>query len=157
MSRRRGTLTLRREDGRIVCDSVTVADSALRRMRGLLGRRALPPDEGIVLRPAWSIHTAFMRFAIDVIFVDRVGRVARLIRDLRPWHVAAAFGASATIECAAGTIAARDVAIGDQLCLEETIEEGDSGTMGVDLGFSWSRRITAASPACSGSKMPHSS
>ena len=64
------SLTLRREDGRIVCESVRVADTIARRMRGLLGRKDLPSDEGILLRPAWSIHTAFMRFPIDAVFID---------------------------------------------------------------------------------------
>ena len=64
------TLTLRREDGRIVCERVVVADRAHRRMRGLLGRKYLRQGEGMVLRPGWSIHTAFMRFPIDVVFLD---------------------------------------------------------------------------------------
>ena len=88
MSRRRGTLTLRREDGRIVCDSVTVADSAARRLRGLLGRRTLSAGEGIVLRPAWSIHTAFMRFSIDVVFIDAEQVVMRVEHGLRPFKTA---------------------------------------------------------------------
>jgi len=64
------TLTLRREDGRIVCERVVVADRAHRRMRGLLGRKYLRQGEGMVLRPGWSIHTAFMRFPIDAVFLD---------------------------------------------------------------------------------------
>ena len=60
MARKSGTLTLRREDGRIVCENVRVTDRTFRRMWGLLGRRTLPIGQGIVLRPAWSIHTAFM-------------------------------------------------------------------------------------------------
>ena len=63
-------LTLRREDGRVVAESVTVADSTMRRLRGLLGKRDLPSGYGVLLRPAWSIHTAFMRFPIDVVFLD---------------------------------------------------------------------------------------
>ena len=63
-------LTLRREDGRVVAESVTVADSTMRRLRGLLGKGDLPSGQGILLRPAWSIHTAFMHFPIDVVFID---------------------------------------------------------------------------------------
>ena len=63
-------LTLRREDGRVVAESVIVADSTMRRLRGLLGKRDLPSGHGVLLRPAWSIHTAFMRFPIDVVFLD---------------------------------------------------------------------------------------
>lgn len=115
MNRRRGTLTLRREDGRIVCDSVTVADSTLRRMRGLLGRRTLPPGEGIVLRPAWSIHTAFMHFSIDVVFIDAEQVVMRVEHGLRPFSTASCRGAREVVELAAGECERRGLAPGDRV------------------------------------------
>ena len=115
MGRRRGTLTLRREDGRIVCDSVTVADGTFRRMRGLLGRRTLPADEGIVLRPAWSIHTAFMRFSIDVVFIDAEQVVMRVEHALRPFKTASCRGAREVVELAAGECERRGLAAGDRI------------------------------------------
>jgi hypothetical protein len=115
MGRLRGTLTLRREDGRIVCDSVTVADSALRRMRGLLGRRTLLSGEGIVLRPAWSIHTAFMRFSIDVVFIDAEQVVLRVEPSLRPFKTASCRGAREVVELAAGECERRGLAPGDRV------------------------------------------
>ena len=63
-------LTLRREDGRVVAESVTVADSTLRRLRGLLGKGRSAVGPRRTVRPAWSIDTAFMRFPIDVVFLD---------------------------------------------------------------------------------------
>src|SRR5436309_937259 len=74
------TLTLRREDGRVVCERCAVADRAHHRMRGLLGRRRLQPGEGMVLRPAWNVHTAFMRFPIDVVVFDGANKVADALR-----------------------------------------------------------------------------
>jgi len=115
VSRPRGTLTLRREDGRIVCDSVTVADTTLRRLRGLLGRRSLPAGEGIVLRPAWSIHTAFMHFPIDVVFVDAEQVVMRVERSLRPFSTATCRGAREVVELAAGECERRSLAPGDRI------------------------------------------
>jgi len=115
MGRRRGTLTLRREDGRIVCDSVTVADSTLRRMRGLLGRRTLPSGQGVVLRPAWSIHTAFMRFPIDVVFVDAEQVVMRVEHSLRSFKTASCRGAREVVELAAGECERRGLAPGDRI------------------------------------------
>ncbi len=115
MARRRGTLTLRREDGRIVCDSVTVADGAFRRLRGLLGRRSLAPGEGLVLRPAWSIHTAFMRFPIDVVFVDAEQVVLRVEPALRSFKTASCRGAREVIELAAGECERRGLATGDRI------------------------------------------
>jgi uncharacterized membrane protein (UPF0127 family) len=53
-------------------------------MRGLLGRRSLPPGEGLLIAHCGSIHTVGMRFAIDVVFLDRSWRVCRVCRNLRP-------------------------------------------------------------------------
>ena len=83
---RRGLLTLRREDGRIICETVQVADTIWRRMRGLLGRNSLEPAKGLLLRPAWSIHTMFMRFPIDVVFVDHDLIVIRIAHVAPPVH-----------------------------------------------------------------------
>jgi uncharacterized membrane protein (UPF0127 family) len=71
----------------------------------------------LILSPCWTIHTAFMRFPIDVAFVGRDGRVVRVAQDMAPWRVAAAPSASVTIELAAGVLHARDVQVGDQLYL----------------------------------------
>jgi len=115
MGRPKGTLTLRREDGRIVCDSVQVADSAGRRLRGLLGRGSLAPGEGIVLRPAWSIHTAFMRFPIDVVFVDAEQVVMRVEPSLRPFKTASCRGAREVVELVAGECQRRGLVTGDRV------------------------------------------
>jgi uncharacterized membrane protein (UPF0127 family) len=84
-------------------------------MRGLLGRDTLAPGEGLLIRPASSIHTFFMRFAIDAVFVDRAGTVVKVVSGLRPWRCAAARRASAVLELAAGEAAARGVQVGDRL------------------------------------------
>lgn len=81
---------------------VAVADSPWTRMVGLLAHRALPGDEGLWLSPAWSIHTWFMRFPIDVVFVDRDDRVLRIVEALGPWRLASQRKAHAVIELAAG-------------------------------------------------------
>ena len=68
---KRGTLTLRREDGRIVCEHVRLADTyADAAPSGCSGGGRCRPGDGVALRPSFSIHTAFMRFPIDVIFLD---------------------------------------------------------------------------------------
>ena len=109
------TLTLRREDGRIVCDRVVVADRAHRRMRGLLGRRALRAGEGMVLRPAWSIHTAFMRFPIDVVFLDADQVVLRVEPGVRSWRTVSCRGAREIVEMAAGECRRRGLEVGDRV------------------------------------------
>jgi len=115
MPRRRGTLTLRREDGRIICEHVKIADTYMRRTVGLLGRKTLPPDEGIVLRPSFSIHTFFMRFPIDLIFLDQDLVVIKLAENLRPFHTSSCRGAREVVELAAGECARAGLAVGDRV------------------------------------------
>jgi len=86
-------------------------------MRGLLGRKELPDGEGILLRPAGSVHTFFMRFPIDVVFLDRDLRVVSVARDVPPWKARGARGAKAVLELAAGEIARRKLVAGDALSL----------------------------------------
>src|SRR5918999_1959133 len=108
-------LTLRREDGRIVCERVVVADRAYRRMRGLLGRRYLREGEGMVLRPGWSIHTAFMRFPIDAVFLDADQVVIKIHPEVGPWRTVSCRGAREVVELAAGECARRGLVVGDRV------------------------------------------
>ena len=66
-----GERTLVTADGTVVCPRCRIAKDPWTRMRGLLGRRQLDDGEGILLRPASSVHTWFMLFPIDVVFLDR--------------------------------------------------------------------------------------
>ena len=109
---------LTREDGRVVCEHVLVAARPLRRMRGLLGRATLPAGEGILLRPAGSVHTFFMRFPIDVVFLDREQVVVGIERSLEPWKTAGKRGAKAVVELAAGECDRRGLAVGDRLATD---------------------------------------
>jgi uncharacterized protein len=98
-----------------VCERCVLADTALARMRGLLGRRDLPNGEGILLKPASSVHMAFMRFPIDAVFLDGNFRVVKVAADLRPWRMAGSRQAKAVLEIAAGEAARRGLTTGDQL------------------------------------------
>ncbi len=106
-----------RDDGTVICDACDVADSAWSRSRGLLGRTALAAGEGILLRPASSVHTWFMRFPIDVVYVDRDLRVTKIVERLPPWRVSAARRARGVVELAAGACARTGLAVGERLRL----------------------------------------
>jgi uncharacterized protein len=110
-----GTLTLRREDGRIVCERCVVADRAHRRMRGLMGRRRLNSGQGMVIRPAFAIHTHFMRFPIDAVFLDSDQVVIAIEKELRPWRTASCRGAREVVELAAGECDRRGLEVGDRV------------------------------------------
>lgn len=106
---------LTREDGRVVCEHLLVAARPLRRMIGLLGRRDLAEGEGILLLPAGSVHTFFMRFPIDVVFLDKEHRVLGIDAALPPWRTAGRRGAKAVVELAAGECERRGLQVGDRL------------------------------------------
>ena len=100
-----------------VADAVEVAVTRRARRKGLLGRAGLAPFSALVLAPCAAVHTMFMRFAIDVIFVDSKGRAVHVVPGLAPWRAAMALFAHAVIELPAGTLASREVAVGDSLYL----------------------------------------
>jgi uncharacterized membrane protein (UPF0127 family)/CheY-like chemotaxis protein len=102
-------------DWQIVCHRAILADRTLRRMRGLMGRSGLAEGEGMLLRPAPAIHTAFMRFPIDVVFLDNETRVLEIIEALPPWRTASNRRSRAVLELGAGEARRRNVRVGNQL------------------------------------------
>jgi uncharacterized membrane protein (UPF0127 family) len=88
-------------------------------MRGLLGRSGLEPGSGMLIDAAPSVHMFFMRFPIDVVFLDRDWKVVGIRSRLRPWRVAGARRAVAALELPAGAAAEAGIEVGDVLVLEE--------------------------------------
>ncbi len=104
--------------GTTLVDKGEEATGAVARGIGLLGRSALPPGGGLLLRPCQSIHTFFMRFPIDVVFVNGDGRVIRLAEHLRPNRIGPVVRqARYVVEMPAGTISATSTEIGDRLAV----------------------------------------
>jgi uncharacterized membrane protein (UPF0127 family) len=113
---RAGALVLRREDDdRVLCERCVLADTVWRRLRGLIGRGELQPGEGIVLRPSWSVHTFFLRYPIDAVFVDADQVVVRVVERMRPWRWATCHEAHDVVELRAGECARSMVARGQRL------------------------------------------
>ena len=90
--------------GAVVADQLLTAFTAAERNKGLLGRSSLADGSAMIIAPCTAVHTFFMQFPIDVAFVKKDGRVLKLRRAVRPWRMAAAFGAFAVIELPAGTL-----------------------------------------------------
>jgi len=84
-------------------------------MRGLLGRKYLRHGEGMVLRPGWSIHTAFMRFPIDAVFLDADQVVIRIEHEIGPWRTVSCRGAREVVELPAGECRRRGLEMGDRV------------------------------------------
>ena len=111
----RGVIAIVRSDGAIACERCTVADRMLSRMNGLLGRKNLPTGEGILIRPAPSIHTFFMRFPIDVVFLSRQGEVLKIAEHVAPWRARSCRHSYAVLELAAGEAGRRGLAVGERI------------------------------------------
>ena len=108
-------VALANDDGTVVCEHCLLAETWFTRLRGLLGRKGLAEGEGLLLRPASSIHTAFMRFTIDAVFIDRENRIVKVASELRPWRMAACRGSRAVLELSAGEAARRGMRPGVSL------------------------------------------
>lgn len=115
---RRRYARIRKDDGTPVCERCLIADDPWLRAKGLLGRSELPADEGVLLRPASSIHMFLMRFSIDAVFLDRDLTVLKIASDLAPWRLAGMLRSRAVLEVSAGTCARRGLAVGDRLVIE---------------------------------------
>jgi uncharacterized membrane protein (UPF0127 family) len=95
---------------------VETADTPFKRMQGLLGRTSMAPSEGLVITGCQSIHMMFMKFAIDVVFVDSDNKVVGLTPKIKPFRFSPIFWKSTcAIELPAGTIEATRTRVGDQL------------------------------------------
>jgi uncharacterized membrane protein (UPF0127 family) len=100
----------------ILASQAELADSFLKRGLGLMGRRSLPEGGGLILFPNNNIHMFFMRFPIDVVFVDRDHRIVGLRHSFKPWRpFAGALAARYTIELPAGVLATSKTEVGDLL------------------------------------------
>lgn len=88
--------------GEVLAADLRTAGGLLGRMRGLMGKRAMP-GSGLLIEPADSIHTCFMHMAIDLVFLDREWRVLRICAAVPPWRIRLAPpGARHVLEMPAG-------------------------------------------------------
>ena len=100
-----------------VAATVELASTRQSRRRGLLGRDHLDASAAMMLVPCAAVHTAFMRFPIDVVVIDRKGFALKIMKDVRPWRIVAALHGHAVIEMAAGALKRHPVRLGDRLTM----------------------------------------
>jgi uncharacterized protein len=113
---------LNRTRGSVLCERLEVAESMAAQSRGLLGRDALAPGSGMLFEggflPLMWMHMFFMRFAIDIVFLDKSNRVLRINHSLKPWRVSSlVLGARKALELEAGAAVRSGTVKGDQLDL----------------------------------------
>ncbi len=103
----------------VLGDRIKVAETSLSRIVGLLGQKGLEPGTGLIIFPSQAIHTVAMRFAIDVIFLDRDWRVVRMRPAMVPYRLTGiCWRARCVLELPAGVIAKTSTSVGDQLAVD---------------------------------------
>jgi uncharacterized protein len=113
-----GYKVLRMSDGATIARTVQLANTFLLRLTGLMGKPALPQDQGLWITPCSSIHSFFMRFAFDAVFVDDKGHIVHLVEAMPPGQVTPLIqGAKAVLELPSGTISQHQLQVGDFLKL----------------------------------------
>ena len=108
-----------RDRGTTLADAADVADTSAKRRTGLLKHSKLDPGAGLWIAPCESVHSFGMKFAIDVIYLDRKKKVRKIRKEMVPWRVSACLTAHSVLELPAGVIEASQTQPGDQLEFEE--------------------------------------
>jgi uncharacterized membrane protein (UPF0127 family) len=112
-------LVNRTRGGRVLASDVYGVAGFAGRLLGLMGHPGLPPGQALVLDGDNSIHTLFMRFPIDVLFLDKAGRVKYLYHAMPPWRVSrVVFGSTRIVELPPGVLDATETEVGDELVFE---------------------------------------
>ena len=100
--------------GALLADKARIADTFWGRLIGLLNRHSLEKGEALILKPSYSIHTLFMRFTIDAIFLDRSGKIIGVLHSFKPFRISPIyFNASLTIELPEHTLQQTNTQKGD--------------------------------------------
>ena len=100
-----------------IANRVRLAGNGRNRRKGLLGCNALGAGEGLWIVPCEAVHTFWMRFPIDLVYLDRKHRVVKIRTNVRPWRLSACLRAHSVIEFAAGTVSRTQTLCGDSLSL----------------------------------------
>jgi uncharacterized membrane protein (UPF0127 family) len=99
----------------VLATRLEIADSGPKRTKGLLGREGLAPGEGLWIIPCESVHTFFMRFPIDLVYLDRKNKIKKVRNEVGAWRMSACLSAHSVLELPAGTIRETQTQSGDTL------------------------------------------
>jgi hypothetical protein len=109
------------DSGQTVLEKVRIATGLWDRFRGLMLKQQLPAGEGLLLTRCKSVHTCFMRFPIDVVYLAADGKVLKVVEAMKPYRVSSCAGADSTLEAQAGQARAAGVKAGERLVFEPVI------------------------------------
>ena len=103
----------------LVADRADIADTSAKRRTGLLKHTGLEPGEGLWIAPCEAVHTIGMKFAIDVLFLDKKKKVLKIKPAMPRWRMAISLFAHSVLELPSGRAAETQTAAGDQLEFEK--------------------------------------
>lgn len=101
--------------GSVVATQLEVADSGPKRNKGLLGRKGLDAGGGLWIVPCESVHTFFMQFPIDLVYLDRKNVIKKVCESVPPWRLSLCLSAHSILELPSGTIRSTETRVGDTL------------------------------------------
>lgn len=103
----------------VLAQAADVADSSAKRRTGLLKHERLAPGEGLWIVPCESVHTFFMKFPIDLVYLDKKRKVKKVRHAVPAWRLSACLSAHSVLELPAGTVEQTRTAVGDELEVEK--------------------------------------
>ena len=99
----------------VLATCLEVANTSSKRNKGLLGRKCLSSGEGLWILPCEAVHTFWMQFSIDLVYLDRKKQIKKLVSGLPPWRLSACLRARSILELPSGTIRDTQTQLGDAL------------------------------------------
>jgi hypothetical protein len=106
---------LKKENGEVIASNMKIATTMFERMKGLMFSEDLPDCDAFLIKPCNSIHTFFMLYSIDVLFLDAEFKVVKSIRNIKPWRMTwLYFNSSQVLEMKAGSLNV-ELSVGDKL------------------------------------------
>lgn len=104
--------------GEVILDDLQIADTFFARFRGLMGRPSIPENMGLMIAPCNSVHCFFMKFPIDVIFLDKEDRVVHISENMKPGSISPIVRKSYSVIEANATVFQKNIKIGDNVKIQ---------------------------------------
>lgn len=116
MSKKQSKKLFNKSQKTVICEHLIEAQTFFKKLKGLMFAKSLNPSYGLWIQHCKSVHTCFMKFSIDLIFINKKKRIVGLVEDMKPWKLSPLYWkAESVIEVPAHTIKQHKLKIGEQL------------------------------------------
>lgn len=110
---------VKKETNEVILENAKVADTFISRFFGLMGKKDLPEDAGLIIKPCNSVHCFFMRFPIDVIFVDSDDRIVHVMPAMKPGKISPIVRKAKYVIESNAHILSKKLQVGDEIIVSE--------------------------------------